>query len=228
MKTYRERLSCWPCYARLLYRKTDILIASESPIDPEMGKRVLVRLWNELTGYLRKDPLFGMSLEPVRPRHYAPEIAFEMAEAARQAGVGPMAAVAGAFAEGVARVYPGEICVENGGDAFIRSRRERHIEVLSCNPRIPSVRIALPSGSWGIATSSGKIGPSLSLGNAWAATVVARSGALADAWATRLGNEAGPGASPEKALSVIRGADGVLGGMVISDESLALWGLRLV
>lgn len=227
MKTYRERLAGWPHYARLIHRKSDILIASESPIDPEIGRGVLLRLWEELSAYLKKDPLFGISLEPLSPKPNAPEIALEMAEAARQAGVGPMAAVAGAFAEHVASVYPGEICVENGGDVFLRSRRERHLEVFSGNPRIPSLRIALPPGSWGIATSSGRIGPSLSLGNAWAATVVARTGALADAWATRLGNEARPGVNPEEALSVIKGSEGVMGSVVVSDESLAVWGLRL-
>lgn len=227
MKPYREMVSGWAHAVSVVYRKSDLLILSDKPPDPEPGRRVIIRLWEELEAYLERHPVFGKSLEPVEPLANAPAIALEMAEASRAAGVGPMAAVAGAFAEQVAREYRGEIGVENGGDAFIRSKSERFFRVFSGNPKMPGPRIAIPPGPWGIATSSGKLGPSLSLGCAWAATVVSRTGALADAWATRLGNELRPGTDPKEALSVIRGSEGVLGALLIAEDSMAIWGLRL-
>ncbi len=227
MKPYRERVSGWPCELRVVHRKTDMLILSEIPLDPEPVRRTIARLWEELEAYLKGHPTFRMSLEPVEALPGAPAVAVEMANAASRAGVGPMAAVAGAFAEQVAREYEGEIAIENGGDAFVRTERERVFEVFAGNPKIPEMRIVLPPGSWGIATSSGRLGPSLSLGKAWAATVVAESAALSDAWATRLGNEVRPGSDPREALSVIRDADGITGALVIAEESVAIWGLRL-
>lgn len=227
MKPYRERVSGWPYELRVVYRKTDMLILSETSISPEPARRTIARLWDELEAYLEEHPAFRMSLEPVEALPGAPAVAVEMAKAAGRAGVGPMAAVAGAFAECVAREYRGEITAENGGDAFVRTERERVLEVFAGNPKIPAIRIIIPRGSWGVATSSGRLGPSLSLGEAWAATVVAESAALADAWATRLGNELRPGSDPRDALSVIRSANGITGALVVADESVSIWGLRL-
>ncbi len=228
MKPYREWVSGWPCSVRIIHRKTDMLLLSEVPIDPEPARRTIASLWEETELYLKSHPIFGMSLEPVDGMPGAPAIAVEMAQAGRAAGVGPMAAVAGAFAERVVRVYEGEMAAENGGDVFMRSNRERSLRVFSGNPKIQGPKIAIPPGSWGIATSSGKMGPSLSFGYSWAATVVAETGALADAWATRLGNEVRPGVEANDALRVIKGAEGVLGALVIADDWLAFFGLRLV
>ncbi|MGC8893418.1 MAG: UPF0280 family protein [candidate division WOR-3 bacterium] len=227
MKPYRERVSGWPYRARIVHRKTDILLGSENPIDATPGARIIVSLWEEMEGYLERHPVFGRSLDPLEPLPGAPAVAINMAQAGKAAGVGPMAAVAGAFAERVVMAYHGDVAAENGGDVFMRTSRERVFEVFSGNPKLPGPRITVPPGSWGIATSSGKLGLSLSLGRAWAATVVAESGALADAWATRLGNEALLDNDPEGALLAIKGAEGVFGALVITEESLAVWGLKL-
>ena len=70
-----------------------------------------------LEQYIESHPSFLTSLEPLKVKADAPEIVQEMAEAAHKAGVGPMAAVAGAIAEGVGRElmkYSPEVIV---GDA---------------------------------------------------------------------------------------------------------------
>lgn len=66
-----------------------------------------------------KDPDFKLTLSPHPVLPGAPVIAEAMAASANLAGVGPMAAVAGAFAEFVGRDLMkvcAEVIVENGGD----------------------------------------------------------------------------------------------------------------
>ena len=81
---------------------------------------------------------------------------------------------------------------------------------------------------WGICTSSGTIGHSLSMGEADSVTVVARSTYLADAVATRLGNEVGSAAngkeSVNRALKLAQEIEGVTGVVVICGELLGAVG----
>jgi ApbE superfamily uncharacterized protein (UPF0280 family) len=147
----------------------------------------------------------------------------EMAAAGRACGVGPMAAVAGAVAEAVARelapLSP-ELLVENGGDIYLMGERERTVAVWAgLSPFSGKMGLALvPGRGMAVATSSATVGPSLSLGKADAATVVARSGSLADAAASFLGNRLGTPADLEPALAAtlalpgVRGALGLIGG----------------
>ncbi|MEO0140269.1 MAG: UPF0280 family protein [candidate division WOR-3 bacterium] len=227
MKPYRGRVSGWRHAIRIVYRHSDILLLSEEPIPSGPACERLKELWSELEGYIARHPIFKMSLEPVDPSPPVPDIVAKMCSAAEAAGVGPMAGVAGAFAEEICQAYEGDMAIENGGDVFIRTGEERVAEAFIGNPKLPSLRLVIPPGRWGIATSSGRLGPSLSLGNAWAATVVAESGALADAWATRLGNELGPGVPVREAMEAIKGQDGVLGAILAGDTEIAAWGLRL-
>ena len=59
--------------------------------------------------------------------HYAPDIVQAMLRASAAAGVGPMAAVAGAVAEYTGREILkscDEVIVENGGDIFLKVNRD--------------------------------------------------------------------------------------------------------
>ncbi len=77
----------------------------------------------------------------------------------------------------------------------------------------------------GVCCSSGTIGHSLSLGVADAVVVVAPSTALADAVATRLGNEVGRGKkSINRALELAGEIDGLSGVVIISGDRLGAWG----
>ncbi|MCL2766915.1 MAG: UPF0280 family protein, partial [Peptococcaceae bacterium] len=147
-----------------------------------------------LEEYIQSDPDFLHTLEPHQLRQGSPELAVRMAEAANQAGVGPMAAVAGAFAEYVGQKLvkrSKDVIVENGGDIYLRSTRQRCIGVFA-GDSVLSGRIGLeirPEDTpLGICTSSGSVGPSLSLGKADAAVILAPTASLADAVATAAAN----------------------------------------
>ena len=77
-----------------------------------------------LENYIQRYPEFLKILHPWPISGPAPAIVREMVSAGEKAGVGPMAAVAGAIAEFVGKDlmdYSDEVIVENGGDTFIKT-----------------------------------------------------------------------------------------------------------
>ncbi|CAG0889467.1 unnamed protein product [Cyprideis torosa] len=148
-----------------------------------------------LLAYAGKQPDFFSALSPLPCDDSAPEFIQRMQKAARLIGVGPMAAVAGALAEYVGRqlLEEGvrEIVVENGGDIFLYRPTVSRVAIFAGTSSLSHrVGIEVPGGRHtGVCTSSGTVGHSLSMGDADAVTVVADCTSLADAAATRLGNE---------------------------------------
>jgi uncharacterized protein len=148
----------------------------------------------ELVKFIEKDPFFQLTFEPYDEPESAPEIVRRMCAAARAAEVGPMAAVAGAIAESAVREMADhgsdQAIVDNGGDIALLLREETPIGIYAGQSDFKGLAYLLPptKGITGLCTSSGTVGPSISLGIADAATVFAENVALADACATRLGN----------------------------------------
>jgi uncharacterized protein len=196
----------------------------------------LLQLRNQLEHYIRSHPGFLTALAPLPPDPLAPPLVKAMLAGAAAAGVGPMAAVAGALAEftGRALLAAGveEVMVENGGDIFLKRHKECLLSIFAgASPLSNKVGISIPRERMplGICTSSGTVGHSLSLGTADAVTVLASSAALADAAATRLGNEVKSEADIEGALALASAISGLLGVLVIKGGQLGAWGdLHLV
>lgn len=184
----------------------------------------------QLENYISRDPFFKITLEPYDCGEKAPEIVKRMCEAARKASVGPMAAVAGAIAELAveAMITKGasHAIVENGGDIAILNDREIVIGIYTGESPFKNIGFLLEPRDKpiGICTSSGTIGPSLSFGNADAATVIASSASLADACATLLGNEVKDKSSARNAFKSIKGIKGVEGALVVINDTMAAWG----
>jgi len=195
----------------------------------EKVRGLLERERSNLKAYLRYHPEFLSSLEPLRVPAFAPPICRLMAWAAEKARVGPMAAVAGAINE---RVFEGvkeevkEFIVENGGDLLIVSSCSRVVAIYAGedSPFSFKLGIKLTPGKWGVATSSGKVGPSLSFGKADAVVVVSDSAALADAWATSLANLVRAKEDVEKVLRISESAYGVQGVFVAFGEIMGVRG----
>ncbi|MGQ9473462.1 MAG: hypothetical protein ACUVRN_05370, partial [Candidatus Caldatribacteriaceae bacterium] len=77
---------------------------------------------------------------------------------------------------------------------------------------------------WGVATSSGKVGPSLSFGKADAVVVVSPSSALSDAWATSLANRVRKREDVEKTLRFAKGIPDISGVVVMMEDFLGVEG----
>jgi hypothetical protein len=153
-----------------------------------------------------------------------------MIEAGRSAGVGPMAAVAGAICEMIAADLDDEaleLIIENGGDCLVKSSIDRTIGIYAGeDDDPPSIGVLVRSEEMpiGVCTSSGKIGHSLSFGDSAAATVIARSCALADAAATAVGNRVRGREGISSGLETARSIPGVVGAVVIRNGQMGAWG----
>ncbi|MDD5288592.1 MAG: UPF0280 family protein [Dehalococcoidales bacterium] len=183
-----------------------------------------------LENYIARHPGFITALEPFPVGDDAPAIVKAMEEAGKKVGVGPMAAVAGAFAEFVGRellrVTP-EVIVENGGDVFIKTARKRLVGVYAGeSPYTGKIALQIEPADTplGICTSSGTVGHSLSFGKADAVIVLSPSASLADATATAIGNIVKEESDIQKALDFARDVDGVMGAAVIMNDKMGVWG----
>ena len=219
-------------YFQVKVKQTDLSIGvTRESFYPELVEQIeqrVIRLRAGLETYIALHPEFITSLEPVTLKPGAPENALRMSRASRLAGVGPMAAVAGAFAEAVGELleFP-DVIVENGGDLYVKTSRKRLVGVVAGDSPLSNriaVRIRPEESPLGVCTSSGTVGPSLSLGRADAAMVKAISSSLADAVATGAGNRV---LSKDKLMTAVNYAQsitGVKGILVIKDDQMAAWG----
>lgn len=196
---------------------------------PGAVEQLVWRTRRELESYIEGDPEFARTRDPYLVPEGAPEIALRMARAGNIAGVGPMAAVAGAMAETVGRCllrHWNEVIVENGGDIFWKGMEPLKVAILAGNSPL-NKKIALlvePAGPCGLCTSSGTSGHAFSEGRADAAVILSPSAALSDAAATAVANRVRDPDDLERALSLARQIDGVTGAVIICGEQAALWG----
>jgi hypothetical protein len=227
---YRERIRGGGLESfRIHIRQTDLLIRAERKLEKEASGLVQEgRL--QIENYIKLNPSFATTLEPWLADPTAPELIAEMISAGRRAGVGPMAAVAGAVAEYVGLgllCHSNRVIVENGGDIFIKTDRPVTAAVLAGDsPLSGRLGIRVPPGSTpvGVCCSSGRVGHSLSRGRADAACIVSRSTALADAAATALGNLVSGPRDIKRAAQSMSGFEGVAGGVIIAGSQMAAWG----
>lgn len=230
-RTYRSQVNATNLVTfEVVHAETDLQVSALRDLAPQALKLVKT-LRAGLEAYIAANPRFAESHVPIDVAPGAPALAREMGDAARIAGVGPMAAVAGAFAEAVARglaAESAEVIVENGGDLYLMGTAERSV-LLSAGDSPLSEKVALLVSAelmpMAVCTSSAKVGPSVSYGGAHAVTILAENGALADAAASNVGNIVhGPddiSAGLERAKSI----PGVLGAVIIAGDRIGATGL---
>lgn len=215
-------------------KETDLHVLAEQDVTNEVGDLATsYRL--QVESYLADHPQFGTSLIPLGQDNLAPPIVSKMLDAALHTGVGPMAAVAGGIAEYVGRglLEEGykEVIVENGGDIFLNRNIELIVSVYAGQSPLSNrmgLRIGAQQMPLGVCTSSGTVGHSLSFGLADSVTVLADSTFVADAAATRLGNEVGneqdSRAGIDRALEIARSMPLLRGVLIIRGETIGAVG----
>ena len=214
----------------VVVKETDLYIRARKNYK-EKAFEIVQRQRAALENYIARHPGFLTALVPFPVTADAPAIARSMEEAAEKVNVGPMAAVAGAFAEFVGKdllKFSSEIIVENGGDIFLKTAKSRLVGVYAGENSPLTGKIALkiePADTpLGICTSSGTVGHSLSFGKSDAVVVLAPSAALADATATAIGNIVKAETDIEIALEFARGVSGLVGVAVIINDKMGVWG----
>ncbi|MFX1459521.1 MAG: UPF0280 family protein [Promethearchaeota archaeon] len=180
-------------------KESDITIISES-------KNAILRAKNEfhlhrriLERYIIKHKVFLTSFSPVKVQTDY-DIINLMAEVALLCDVGPMATVAGAFADLMLKIMKSKnddfddakiALIENGGEIANDSERTMKIALFAGNNELSlniGFLIEKKDCPIGIATSSATIGHAISLGQADAVTIFAENATIADGAATKIGN----------------------------------------
>jgi len=180
------------------FRETFATILADDPAHVRAAKAGMMAARQVLEAYIVRDPFFAATFEPCEPDSDDPVIT-RMAGAARRAGVGPMAAVAGTIAwagvESMQEAGASFGVIDNGGDIALTADRPVRVGVHAGSAALSDrVAFVVPpqDAVLGICTSSATVGPSVSFGIADAVTVFSRDVALSDAWATAVCNEIRP------------------------------------
>lgn len=210
-------------------KESDLHISAKTDLSKE-SKRYLEKYRNHIKSYGDKNIDFYKSLVPVEVSNEAHEVVRHMSQAAKCAKVGPMAAVAGAISQYVGLdllKHTDEIVIENGGDIFVKSNKQRKILIYAGDSPF-SEKLALlisPEDTpLGICTSAGTIGHSLSFGNADAVVVLSKDTLLADATATAIGNIIKKPSDIEKGIQYGKAIEGIEGILIIIKDKMGAWG----
>lgn len=210
-------------------RETDLFIKAERDLSVEAVNSIK-KFRDQIEKYIATNSEFKTTLKPYKVNGNSPSIVKEMSQYSASVGVGPFASVAGAIAEYVAKdlfKYSSDIVIENGGDIFIRSSKDRRIGIYAGSSRFNkkiALEIKAKETPLGICTSAGTVGHSLSFGKADAVVALSKSTLLADAAATRIGNIIKTKADIPKGIRFAQKVKGLRGVLIIKDDKIGLWG----
>ena len=232
---YRELITPRDLFSFQVEIKESNLFVLASRKLPKQTEEALVWCRKDIEQYIYRNPIFRTTFKPFPLEEGMPPIVRTMAEAGHEAGVGPMAAVAGAIAEFAGKEllnYCDQVIVENGGDIFMKVKRRRIVGIYAGDSPL-SKRIALqiePQDTpLGICCSAGTFGRSQSLGTADAVIILSPFTALADAVATAVGNLVKDEAGIQKGLEFVRKIPFIRGGVIVKEKKMGAWGrLRIL
>lgn len=232
-RSYRSRFSDdgrrWFC---VKFLESDLWIGVDSgSYRASMEDEVygfLVDLRRHMDAYLLMDPQYKSALTPYDAGLEAPGILKEMSRVSHKTGIGPMSAVAGAVAKHVANFLgTQEVIVENGGDIYAKACSDMDISVFAGqSPLSEKIGLHIPAAAFpcGICTSSGTVGPSLSLGRADAMMIVCKDVLLADSYATAMANRIRSVEDLQPVIDSISEIPDILGAIAVKDDRMAVTG----
>ena len=229
-RTYRNLINTPNLFSyKVVVKETDLQVYSEKKLERETRELVLEQR-GYLEAFIKTHPEFAETLVPWRLEGPVPNIISRMVAAGNKAGVGPMAAVAGAIAEQVGlglSELTDQVIVENGGDIFIRAKTPLTVGIYAGKSPLSlkvGIRVHCGQDPVAVCTSSASVGHSLSLGKADAVCVLADSCSIADAAATSIGNLIQSPADIQAAVSMGKRIREIKGLAIIIDKKIGLWG----
>lgn len=213
---------------RTALAESDLQIHAKKPMKG-FAEKALARCRRELEAHIHAHPVFRETMVPIGTSPTF-SIAQSMEKAADTFGTGPMAAVAGAIAHGVGeqlKHFSSTVIVENGGDVWAVHPGRLGFMVYpgEDSPFRSSLLFSVDcSRGMAICTSSGRMGPSLSMGNADSVTALHPSGAMADAGATSLANMVRSESDIHRVIA-LESLTGRLSGLILCvGGSIGIWG----
>jgi len=235
-RTYRQELNRDRFYTfAVQYLETDIMIGVNhsaycSPMkitcaDTIRSVRKLV------DNYATEHYDFLHSHQPVPEDPDAPPAVRKMIACGIQSGTGPMSSVAGLFAFETGRKMLEfydikELMLENGGDIYLVNNAIIYVTIFAGDsPLSNKLAIEVPPGEWGISTSSGTVGHSVSYGRADAVTILCKDPVMSDAWATSIANRIQQEDDIEEVLKFVETHNEILGCVIIIKEKAGIRGM---
>ncbi|WP_027360077.1 UPF0280 family protein [Desulforegula conservatrix] len=213
---------------KVTVKETNLFVMTDKFLEKEIIE-IILKHRGHLENYMDANPGFMTALVPWHSDQFAPPIVRAMIEAGSIACVGPMAAVAGSVSQFVGEdlsAFSSDVFIENGGDIYIRTTKPVTIGLFAGKSPL-SGKIGLkfqPGPPFGVCTSSGTVGHSLSFGKADAICIYSSSCSLADAAATAVGNIIKKPADIQPALEMAKNIPGVKGALVVLGKQMGGWG----
>lgn len=216
-------------YFEVAVKETNLLIGADRDLSDE-AYRSIIKYRSNIEQYAKIHEEFLSSFVPLPLDRFAPDIVKEMLINSGKARVGPMASVAGAIAQFVARDLLGhssQVVVENGGDIYADLKEEIKVGIFAAESPLSNklvLKIRAEDMPMGICTSSATVGHSVSLGRADAVCVLAKSAVLADAAASAVGNAVRTKADIRKGIDIGAAIEGVLGIVIVIGDGMGAFG----
>lgn len=217
----------------VIYKSADIFCVSDVALNKDHVASLVKRYYCKIEEYVKIDPVFQSSLRPVSVRENAPPIIQAMAEASKLSAIGPFSAVAGAVAQFVGMDLLGEcteIILENGGDLFLKIKEPKKVGLYAGEGSLLnnfSITLEPCKKPFGLAASSGKLGHSLSLGNADLVVISADDSIIADTFATVVCNQVKKKSDALAVINTYKDNPGIQGLGIYIEEELYVWNLAL-
>jgi ApbE superfamily uncharacterized protein (UPF0280 family) len=229
---YRDWVGAKDLYlSRVSLCETDLQILTDKPVDKNSLEQKIRLYRGDIENYIAKDRRFLTALKPIEVELNAKPIVRKMSRAAKIAGVGPMATVAGAIAQFLGKdlLKAGykDVIIENGGDIFLATRKARTIGIYAGRRKLWNrlcLKIKPEDTPMGICTSSGTLGHSLSFGYADSIVILSKDTSLADAVATACANRVKSPRTLRDALDFAKSIRGVSGVVIVLGKNLISWG----
>ena len=204
---YRNKISAEGRYSfRIDYKYTGLHIICDRDIKGELQEPVL-SFYRDIESIIAGQADFEKSLAPIKAGKGSPQVIKEMCGAGEVFNVGPMASVAGALCDHLAKSIAdrcGFLMIENGGDVYIKSGSPVEVGIFTKNTCFKDkLTLLVEAGQTpcGICSSSGSFGHSLSLGKSDLVTVLSGTAAIADAAATSIANTINSEEDIDKAIT---------------------------
>lgn len=213
---------------KVTVKETNLFVMTDTVLEKEVIE-IILKHRGYLENYIDSNPGFVTTLVPWPQDPFAPPVVRAMIESGIIAGVGPMAAVAGAVSQFVGEdlsTLSSDIFIENGGDIYVRTTKPVTIGLFAgASPLSGKIGLRFqPGPAFGVCTSSGTVGHSLSFGKADAICIVSSSCSLADAAATAVGNIIKKPADIQAGLDLAKNIPGVVGALAVLGKHIGVWG----
>jgi ApbE superfamily uncharacterized protein (UPF0280 family) len=227
---YRNKISAEGKYSfRLDYKYSGLYIICDQDLSSELEEPVL-SFYRDVETVIAKQADFEKSLVPIKAGEDLPRTIKEMCNAGEVFNVGPMASIAGALCDHLAKSLIDRcsfLMIENGGDVYIKSSDPLEVGIFIKNTYFKDkLTLIIEAGQTpcGICSSSGSFGHSLSLGKSDLVTVLSRTATIADAAATSIANTINSEEDIDKAIARFSQYGEVEGLIIIKNKRIGLWG----